>query len=151
MPATIYTNSKIQAKGNTPLEVALFDIESQSTVTEGSLSSIKIEICVLNGEFGSNGLEDWSSDQFNSKILPPRDNKGQLLKGDTIITLENGVGYITNLEFTDNSSWRRTRCFSLGAKLLQSNLKDAINIREGRTKPFIAKDFRGESKNSTQF
>ncbi|KAL2954331.1 hypothetical protein AAZX31_19G215600 [Glycine max] len=149
LPATIYTNSKIQAKGNTPLEVALFDIESQSTVTEGSLSSIKIEICVLNGEFGSNGLEDWSSDQFNSKILPPRDNKGQLLKGDTIITLENGVGYITNPEITDNSSWIRTRRFRLGAKVAQSNLKDAINIREGISKPFIVKDARGEKKHDT--
>ncbi|KAG4916809.1 hypothetical protein JHK87_054366 [Glycine soja] len=149
LPATIYTNSKIQAKGNTPLEVALVDIESQSTVTEGSLSSIKIEICVLNGEFGSNGLEDWSSDQFNSKILPPRDNKGQLLKGDTIITLENGVGYITNPEITDNSSWIRTRRFRLGAKVAQSNLKDAINIREGISKPFIVKDARGEKKHDT--
>ncbi|RZC22116.1 Calmodulin-binding protein 60 B isoform B [Glycine soja] len=145
LPDTIYTNSKIKAKGNTPLEVVLFDIESKSIVAEGSLSSIKIEICVLDGEFCSiNGREDWSEDEFNAKIVRQRDNKGRLLKGDTIITLENGVGYITNLEFTDNSSWRRTRCFSLGAKLLQSNLKDAINIREGRTKPFIAKDFRGE-------
>ncbi|TKY61553.1 Calmodulin-binding protein 60 B [Spatholobus suberectus] len=145
LPATIFTFKKIKAKDDASVEIALYDTNSRSIVADGSLSSIKVEICVLNGEFGSNGSEDWSADEFSTKILRQRDNKGQLLKGETVIELTNGVGYITNVEFTDNSSWMRSRRFRLGARVGQSNLKDAINIREGRSKPFIVKDARGES------
>ncbi|RDY07889.1 Calmodulin-binding protein 60 B, partial [Mucuna pruriens] len=144
LPATIFTFSKIKAKDETCVEIALYDTRSQSIVADGSLSSIKIEICVLNGEFGSNGSEEWSAGEFKANILRQRDNKGKLLKGDTVIILKNGVGYITNLVVTDNSRWIRTRHFRLGAQVVQSNLNDAINIREGRSKPFVAKDSRGE-------
>ncbi|XP_027349513.1 calmodulin-binding protein 60 B-like [Abrus precatorius] len=143
LPATIFTFTKIKAEDNTLVEVALYDIKSQSIVAEGPLASTKIEICVLNGEFGSDGNEDWTADEFEDKILPPRDNKGKLLKGDTVITLKNGVGWLTNNMITDNSSRTRSRHFRLGAKVVLSNLNEA-NIREGRSEPFIVKDARGE-------
>ncbi|CAJ1868966.1 unnamed protein product [Sphenostylis stenocarpa] len=148
LPDTIHTFSKIKARDDTPLEVVLFDIESRSIVCDEDdpLSSIKIEICVLNGEFGSDGSENWSNHEFNSKILRQRDNKGRLLKGDTVITLENGVAFIHNLSFTDNSCWIRTRQFRLGVTVVKSNLNGAINIREGISKPFIVKDSRVNKK-----
>ncbi|KAK7397131.1 hypothetical protein VNO78_18298 [Psophocarpus tetragonolobus] len=140
LPATIFTKSKIKAKDDTCVEIALYDAKSRCIVAEGSLSSMKIEICVLNGEFGSNGSEDWSTAEFTAKILRQRDNKGLLLKGDRVITLTNGVGYISNLDFTDNSRWIRTGHFRLGAKPVQSNLTDAISVREGRSNPFIVRE-----------
>ncbi|XP_027919020.1 protein SAR DEFICIENT 1-like isoform X3 [Vigna unguiculata] len=147
LPDTIYTLSKLKDRDNNPLEVFLLDIESNSIVCDENdpLSSIKVKICVLDGEFGSDGDENWSKDEFNSKILRQRANKGQLLKGDTVIALKNGIGFIpTGLSFTDNSCWIRTRRFILGAKVAKSNLNDAIIIREGISKPFTVKDYRGE-------
>ncbi|XP_047170659.1 calmodulin-binding protein 60 B-like [Vigna umbellata] len=137
--------SKLKARDNNPLEVALFDVESRSIVSDENdpLSSIKVEICVLNGEFGSDGSENWSKDEFKSKILRQRENKGQLLKGDTVIALKNGVGFIHN-EFTDNSFWIRTGRFRLGAMVAKSNMNDALIIREGISKPFRVKDYRSK-------
>ncbi|WVZ05829.1 hypothetical protein V8G54_019175 [Vigna mungo] len=144
---TIYTMSKLKARDNNPLEVVLFDTKSQSIVSDENdpLSSIKVEICALDGEFGSDGSENWSKDEFKSKILHQRKNKGQLLKGDTVFALKNGVGFIHN-EFTDNSCWIRTQRFRLGVMVAKSNMNDALIIREGISKPFIVKDYRGECK-----
>lgn len=113
LPDTIYTFSKIKDGHNNPLKVVLWDTESGSIVSDEDdpLSSIKVEICVLDGDFNSDDSENWSK-EFNSKILRQRDNRGQLLKGDTVIALENGEGFLNELSFTDNSSWIRTRRFS---------------------------------------
>ncbi|KAE9615938.1 putative CALMODULIN-BINDING PROTEIN60 [Lupinus albus] len=149
VPTIFFTHSKIKAKDEKPIEIALYDTISKSIVTEGPLSSIKIEICVLNGEFGSNGSEDWSTNEFNAKILTQRNDKAHLLKGDRVITLKNGVGIINNILFTDNSSWTRSRCFRLGAKVSETTLIQA-NIKEGRSKPFTVKHDRSEARKKNQ-
>ncbi|KAK7258978.1 hypothetical protein RIF29_24571 [Crotalaria pallida] len=133
---------EIKAKDDKAIEIALYDTKSNSIVTEGSMSSTKIEICVLDGEFGSE--DNWTADEFKAKTLHQRDDKAKLLRGDTVITLQNGVGYISNILFTDNSSWTRSRQFRLGAKVVQSTSNEA-NIKEGITKPFIVKHFRREA------
>ncbi|KOM35477.1 hypothetical protein LR48_Vigan02g162700 [Vigna angularis] len=46
--------------------------------------------------------------------------------------------------FTDNSRWIRSRKFRLGAKVIQTTSNEA-NIKEGRSEPFVVKDYRGES------
>ncbi|WVZ08649.1 hypothetical protein V8G54_021995 [Vigna mungo] len=145
LPDTIYTMSKLKARDNNPLEVVLFDTKSKSIVSDENdpLSSIKVEICALDGEFGSDGSENWSKDEFKSKILRPRSNKGQLLKGDTVFALKNGVGFIHN-QFTDNSHCIRTGRFRLGAMVAKSNMNDALIIKEGISKPFRVKDYRSE-------
>ncbi|KAI4301720.1 hypothetical protein L6164_034970 [Bauhinia variegata] len=143
LPDTFFTLSQITAEDNKPLEIALFDVTSQSIVCNGTLSSIKIEICVLNGEFGSDSCEDWTEEEFSANILRERDGKGSLLKGDRLISLRNGVGYITKAVFTDNSRWTRSRKFKLGARVVQPNCSEA-NIREGRSESFVVKDNRGE-------
>ncbi|MED6193101.1 hypothetical protein PIB30_015985 [Stylosanthes scabra] len=144
LPDTIFTLSNIIAEDESPLQIALFDVTSQSIVTEGLLSSIKIEICVLDGEFGSNGTEDWIQEEFNGNILRQRDGKGPLLIGERFITLKNGTGSISKLILTDNSRWLRSRKFRLGAKVVNPTSCDA-NIKEGKSEPFVVKDNRGEA------
>ncbi|WJX80029.1 hypothetical protein P8452_63080 [Trifolium repens] len=142
LPDKIFTQSNIIAKGEPPLQVALFDVGSNSIVNNGPLSSTKIEICALNGEFGScGGSEDWTETEFNDNILRQRDGKKPLLVGDhRIITLENGVASISKIMFTDNSRWLRCNKFRLGVKAMQNG----ENIKEGRSQPFRVKDNRGE-------
>lgn len=145
LPDTIFTQSKMIAEDHTPIQVALFDVRDNSIVTVGPLSSIKVELCALNGEFGFNGREDWTEGEFNANILRERDGKRPLLNGDRFITLKNGVGCVNKAMFTDNSRWIRSRKFRLGTKVVQSTSTEA-NIKEGRSDPFVVKDSRGECK-----
>ncbi|QCE07283.1 calmodulin [Vigna unguiculata] len=144
LPDIIFTHSNVISEDKTPIQIALFDIRDQSVVNVGPLSSLKVEICALNGEFGFNGSEDWTEGEFNVNILRERDGRRPLLNGDRVITLKNGVGCINKVMFTDNSRWIRSRKFRLGAKVIQTASIEA-NVREGRSEPFVVKDYRGES------
>lgn len=133
------------SEDKTSIQIALFDVRDQSVVNVGPLSSLKVEICALNGEFGSNGSEDWTEGEFNANILRERDGRRPLLNGDRFITLKNGVGCVNKLVFTDKSRWIRSRKFRLGAKVVPPISIEA-NIKEGRSEPFVVKDYRGEGK-----
>jgi hypothetical protein len=140
LPDTVFTKTSIISKDE-PLQIALVDVRSKSIVNEGPFSSTKIEICALDGEFGSCGNEDWTQTQFNDNILRERDGKEPLLVGNQrIITLENGVAFISKIMFTDNSRWLRGKKFRFGVKAMQNGEK----IKEGRSQPFRVKDNRGE-------
>jgi hypothetical protein len=106
------------------------------------LSSIKIEICALDGEFGSCDNDDWTEFEFNANKLRERDGKEPLLVGERVITLKNGVASISKIIFTDNSRWLRCKKFRLGVKAVQNG----ENIKEGRSQPFRVKDNRGQSE-----
>ncbi|RZC22109.1 Calmodulin-binding protein 60 D isoform E [Glycine soja] len=144
LPETIFTRSSIITKDESFLQIALFDVRTESVVNDGPLSSLKIEICVLDGEFGSHGCEDWTEDEFNSNILREREGKEPLLIGERFITLKGGVGCITKIAFSDNSRWQRSRRFRIGVKAVQPT-SNGEKIQEGRSEPFVVKDNRGES------
>ncbi|RDX91576.1 Calmodulin-binding protein 60 B, partial [Mucuna pruriens] len=144
LPGTIFSYSNMIAEDKTPIQIAIFDVRDQSVLNVGPLSSMKVEICALNGEFGFNGSEDWTEEEFNVNILREREGKRPLLNGDRFVTLKNGVGCINKVMFTDNSRWIRSRKFRLGAKVVQPTSNEA-NIKEGRSEPFVVKDYRGES------
>ncbi|XP_027367318.1 calmodulin-binding protein 60 A-like [Abrus precatorius] len=144
LPDTIFTFSNMTAKDKTPIQIALFDVRSQSIVNVGPLSFVKTEICALDGEFGFNGSGDWTEGEFNVNILRAREGRRPLLNGDRFSTLKNGVGCINKIMFTDNSRWTRSGKFRLGAKVVQPISSEA-NIREARSDPFVVKDYRGES------
>ncbi|CAL0302319.1 unnamed protein product [Lupinus luteus] len=141
LPDKIFSLSNIIAEDKSPLQIALFDVITKSIVKNGPLSSMKIEICALNGDFGS---EDWNEVEFNANILKEREGKGPLINGERFITLQNGVGCVTKITLTDNSRWVRSRKFRLGAKVVQSN-SIGTNVKEARSDAFVVKDYRGES------
>ncbi|QHN85091.1 Calmodulin-binding protein D [Arachis hypogaea] len=147
LPATVFTHSNIKAKDGSPIQIALYDTRSQLIVTDDPLlSSIKVKICVLNGEFGGDENENWSTTEFKANISRERENRSKLLKGDTVITLNNGVGYIGKIMFTDNSKCTWSRHFRLGA--IVSSTSHQATIKEAISNPFIVKDSRGECKSS---
>lgn len=143
LPETIFTRSSIIAEDKSSLQIALFDVRTKSVVNEGPLSSLKLEICVLGGDFGSYGSEDWTEKEFDSNILREREGKEPLLIGERFITLKNGVGCIPKLAFSDNSRWQRSRRFRIGIKVVQPT-PNGEKIQEGRSEPFVVKDNRGE-------
>lgn len=145
LPTTIFTGSRIESEDATFVQIILTDASSQTIVNSGPLSSIKIEIVALNGEFGSDDQEDWTEKEFNDSVVREREGKRPLVTGELILTLREGVGYVGNIVFTDNSSWIRSRRFRLGARVVQK-VSGEVRIREARSQPFVVKDHRGECK-----
>ncbi|XP_022719502.1 calmodulin-binding protein 60 C-like [Durio zibethinus] len=143
LPSTIFTGSKVEAEDSNPITIILFDATSQTMVSSGSLSSIKVEVVVLDGDFGADQREDWTENEFNARVLREREGKRPLVTGDLNVTLIDGVGTVDNVIFTDNSSWIRSRKFRLGARVVQ-RISGEMKIREATSEAFVVKDHRGE-------
>ena len=141
-PKILFTSNKIEAEGNVPLQIVIVDASSNAIIRTGPLSSIKIEILVLDGDFGKDDdKQDWSEREFDASVVREREGRRPLLTGELSITLRNGVGLLGDITFTDNSSWIRSRRFKLGARAVRME-----RIREGRSTRFMVKDQRGEGK-----
>ncbi|KAJ4887994.1 Calmodulin-binding protein 60 G [Raphanus sativus] len=136
-PSTIFTCAKIEAKDHSPVAFELVDTATNSRVVSGPLSSSRVEIVPLNGDFTE---ESWTVDVFKGYIEKQREGKRPLLTGDLTVTLKNGVGVISGVvTFSDNSSWTRSKRFRLGARLTGGGAVEA------RSEAFKVKDQRGES------
>lgn len=143
LPATIFTGSKIEAEDESPVTVELIDSRTSLRVSAGPLSSARILIVVLDGDFCSDNGEDWSEDEFNSNIVRQREGRRPLITGELTINLREGLGYLSNITFTDNSSWIRSRRFRLGARILQK-VPIQSRVKEAASRSFVVKDHRGE-------
>ncbi|KAL3814651.1 hypothetical protein ACJIZ3_015919 [Penstemon smallii] len=139
LPCTLYTGNRVVSDSDTPVKIVLYDSISQKTVTSGPLSSIKVRIVALDSEFVDR--ENWRREEFEEKIIGSRQGKRPLVTGELVVTLRDGVGYVGDVSFTDNSSWMRSGKFRLGSK---ANSDHEI-IREGISNSFRVKDHRGES------
>ncbi|KAJ0442898.1 putative CALMODULIN-BINDING PROTEIN60 [Helianthus annuus] len=140
---TCFTNSRIESEDNTAIKLVLFDTSYNTIVSYGPLSSTKIVIVPLDDDFSADDHENWSESDFDAKVVYARDGKRPLLTGDLILNLKEGVAELNDVVFTDNSSWRRSRKFRLGAKA--QNVTGGVRIREARSEGFVVKDQRGES------
>ncbi|GAB2269883.1 hypothetical protein Dimus_004802 [Dionaea muscipula] len=137
----VFTGNRIEGEGGNPIKIALVSSLTGDVVEVGSESSAKIEIVVLEGNFDSEG-ENWTQEEFQNYIVREREGKKSLLAGDLFVNLNEGVGLMGEISFTDNSSWTRSRRFRLGARLVGKS--DGPRIREAKTDPFIVRDHRGE-------
>lgn len=139
---TLFTASKIEAEDKSPVEIVIVDTISNEIIASGPLSSLKIDILVINGDFGGDGQEEWTEEEFADGIVREREGKRPLLTGDLVVSLNNGTGFLGDLTFTDNSSWIRSRKFRLGAKSRCSEGR----VKEAISEAFLVKDHRGECK-----
>ncbi|KAG6386013.1 hypothetical protein SASPL_154897 [Salvia splendens] len=138
----IFTGTKIVDNDGGPLQIVLTDHNKISTCLA---YPIKVEILVVDGDFHA-GKDAWSSDEFSSSIVRERAGKRPLLAGDQLsITMRDGVCFVGDVEFTDNSSWIRSRKFRLAARVVaQHGQAQPQVIQEAVTEPFVVKDHRGE-------
>ncbi|KAK1430032.1 hypothetical protein QVD17_12493 [Tagetes erecta] len=144
LPTTFFTGGRIECKDQKAAKLVLFDVNSNRIVSSGPFSSLKVEIVPLDGDFVADDEEDWSEKDFDAKVICARDGRRPLITGDLVVTLQNGVADLGELCFTDNSSWRRSRKFMIGARVR----KDACvgsRIREAKSQAFMVKDHRGEA------
>ncbi|KAI4343782.1 hypothetical protein L6164_011091 [Bauhinia variegata] len=138
----VFTGARIEAEDCANLKIGLVDSITGQIVSSGPESSAKVEIVVLEGDFDSDESDIWKPEDFRSNIVKEREGKKALLSGDVILYLKDGIGTVSEISFTDNSSWTRSRKFRLGARVL--DVFDGIRIREAKTESFIVRDHRGE-------
>ncbi|KAL1566435.1 protein SAR DEFICIENT 1 isoform X2 [Salvia divinorum] len=138
----IFTGTKILDDEGGPLQIVLADRNKVPTCLP---YPIKLEILVVDGDFHA-GRDAWGSDEFSSSIVRERAGKRPLLAGDQLsITMRDGVCFVGDVEFTDNSSWIRSRKFRLAARVVaQHGQAQPPVIQEAVTEPFVVKDHRGE-------
>lgn len=141
-PDILFTCTKVASTDGEPIKVVLVDPISKKTITSGPLSSMKIEIVVLNGDFVADERENWTEEDFKHNIVREREGKRPLVTGDLTVTLQDGVANLDNICFTDNSCWIRCRKFRLGARLQGSSHE----VREAKSEAFVVKDHRGEGE-----
>ncbi|OIT06177.1 PREDICTED: protein SAR DEFICIENT 1-like [Nicotiana attenuata] len=142
----IFTNSKIVDSHGHPLQLLLVDATGDCLVPTTLASPIKVEIVVLDGDFpiGENEAT-WTNEEFNKNMVKERVGKRPLLTGELNITMRDGVVSLGDLEFTDNSSWIRSRKFRIGAKVVHVGKgQNNVRILEAMTDSFMVKDHRGE-------
>eukprot|EP01018_Ginkgo_biloba_P028259 Gb_39213 [translate_table: standard] len=139
----LFTGSRVEGEQNCPIQIELVDASTGQKITSGPESSMKVEIIVLEGDFGPDEEEDWTREDFDNHVVREREGKRPLLTGDLVISLKEGSGTLGELTFTDNSSWIRSRKFRLGARVPVGSY-DRIRIREAKTEAFTVKDHRGE-------
>lgn len=145
LAGTIFTGGRVEAENGEPLQIELVDASTGAIVRSGPLSLLKLELLVVNGEFGSDDQEDWTEREFNNYIVRARDGKRPLVTGEIHVTLREGAGSVGDVMFTDNSSWIRSRKFRLAARAVAKSSSE-VRIREARSEPFVVKDHRGECK-----
>ncbi|CAN4088247.1 unnamed protein product [Withania somnifera] len=137
----VFTGTRIEGEESS-LKVALVDVLTGKVVFSGPESCAKVEIVVLEGDFDSDDGDNWTAEEFKSNIVREREGKKPLLTGDAFLYLKEGIGWVNDISFTDNSSWTRSRKFRLGARVVDSF--EGISVREAKTESFIVRDHRGE-------
>ncbi|XP_078174370.1 protein SAR DEFICIENT 1-like [Carex rostrata] len=138
----IYTSTKIEDIEGKPLQILLVAGPNGSPMSLPS--PIKIELVVLDGDFPSDGTDDWTSEEFKKYVVKERAGKRPLLTGDVSnITMRDGEVSIGELQFTDNSSWIRSRNFRIAVRVVEGSY-EGPRIREAMTDKFVVRDHRGE-------
>lgn len=141
----IFTGSKIGSSNNNPFQILLVDKSGDPNVPIKLSYPIKIEIVVVDGDFPQGDSDTWTSEDFNSNIVKERTGRRPLLTGELNVTMREGFAPIGDIEFTDNSSWIRSRKFRVGAKVTPGSYQGG-RICEAMTEAFVVKDHRGECK-----
>ncbi|OMP09665.1 Calmodulin binding protein-like protein [Corchorus olitorius] len=140
----IFTGSKIMDEESNQLQVLLVDTRSGDQMVPVLLPNpIKVDIVVLDGDFPSGDGTNWTSEEFDRNVVRERTGKRPLLTGELGVTVREGVASVGDIEFTDNSSWIRSRKFRIGAKVAQGSYQ-GVRIKEALTQAFVVKDHRGE-------
>ena len=129
----VFTGARIEGEDCSNIQVALIDAITGQTVISGPESSAKVEIVVLEGDFDGDENDNWT-EEFKNNIVREREG--------AFVNLKEGIGFVSEISFTNNSSWTRSRRFWLWARVVDKI--DGTSVREAKTESFIVRDHRGE-------
>lgn len=148
----VFTGSRIECMGNTCLQIVIANLDDQAPSCSLQNSQIKLELVAVEGDFPcGRDQEDWTSEEFQSGIVKERAGKRPLLLGGVNPILRDGVARVSDLSFTDNSSWTKSGGFRIGARVAPGSGYCGPRIREAITHAFKVKEHRGECKLTSFF
>ncbi|XP_020211526.1 protein SAR DEFICIENT 1 [Cajanus cajan] len=141
----IFTGTRILDIEGNPINIVLMDKSGGQVVPTSLPHAIKLEIVVLDGDFPAcdENEEYWTSEEFSRHVVKERSGKRPLLAGELNLTMRDGIAPTVDIEFTDNSSWIRSRKFRVAVRVAPGS-NQGVWIREGMTEAFMVKDHRGE-------
>lgn len=142
---TLFTGNQVRGEQRDAIVVVLLDKNTGKVVTSGPESSAKLDVVVLNGDFNNEDDDNWTEEEFIGHMVKPREGKGPLLSGDLKVTLNEGVGTLGDVRFSDNSSWVASKKFRLGLKPAIGYCKN-FRVREAKASAIRVMDNRGERK-----
>lgn len=144
LPSTIFTGENIFGVNGNPIKIILVHGKSKKLVTVGPLSVGKVEIVALDGDFGHDKQEKyWTECDFRNSIICGRKGRSPLLIGELSFNLQDGVGCLKGVTFTDHPFWTRHRRVRLGARIINQSPTEA-RIREAVSEGFIVKHRNGK-------
>ena len=79
------------------LKVALVDTLTAQIANYGPVSSTKVEIVVLEGDFDGDEGGNWTLEDFKNNIVREREGKKPLLTGDAFLNLKDGIGLVGDM------------------------------------------------------
>lgn len=140
----IFTCNKISDIDGEPLQLRLVEKIGDQIRGKTLPHPVKVEIVVIDGDFPTTDRDVWTVDEFNRSIKKERAGRRPLITKEVNYTIRDEC-FVTlgDLEFTDNSSWTRSRKFKLGARVI-AGCSNGTRILEALTDAFIVKDQRGE-------
>ncbi|XP_010483971.1 PREDICTED: calmodulin-binding protein 60 A isoform X1 [Camelina sativa] len=136
----VFTSARVEGDEGQAIRVGLIDPSTGEIVSSGPASSAKLEFFVVEGYFDKDS--DWTAEDIRNNIVRERAGKKPLLSGNVFALLNDGIGVMDEMSFTDNSSWTRSRKFRLGVRMVDQF--DFVKIREAVTESFVVRDHRGE-------
>ncbi|CAO2209096.1 unnamed protein product [Urochloa humidicola] len=148
----IFTGSKIEDAAGNPLEIILVDADTGAPAPALlPPASLRVELVPLLGDFPADGRDHWSPEEFHKGIVREREGKRPLLTGEVALTVRDGRATVSELQFTDNSSWVRCRKFRIGARVVVPGAGGGLDgagggarVQEAMTEAFVVRDHRGE-------
>ncbi|CAA7035049.1 unnamed protein product [Microthlaspi erraticum] len=133
----VFTSARIEGDEGQAIRVGLVDPATGQIVSSGPASSAKLEVFVVEGDF-----DNWTAEDIRNNIVRERQGKKPLLSGNVFAVLDNGIGAMDEISFTDNSSWTRSRKFRLAVRMVDQ--VEFVKVREAVTESFVVRDHRGE-------
>ncbi|KAI4296160.1 hypothetical protein L6164_036141 [Bauhinia variegata] len=129
----IFTGSKVLDSDGNPITIVL--VRKIDPIVPARIPDpIQLEVVLLHGDFPFKDNEDWTSEEFESHVV--KEGRQSFLTGELKVTLRDGIATIEDIEFTDNSSWIRSRKFKVAVRVAPGNSAKGERIREGVTEAF---------------
>ncbi|KAF0896267.1 hypothetical protein E2562_019749, partial [Oryza meyeriana var. granulata] len=134
----VYTQEKITAEDGKAIKIAIF--RDNQIVTSGPLSSARIEILALHGNFYDVVPDNWTECEFDHRIVSSP--QGPVLGGVCQVKLKNGE-VSPDVFFNIPSS--KTECgrLILAAKVRSSD-KGGLRIKEAVMNPVVVQVYRNK-------
>ncbi|KAK3139983.1 hypothetical protein QOZ80_5AG0393590 [Eleusine coracana subsp. coracana] len=139
MKSLIYHEDEIRSDRDSAIRIGIFD--GNNIIKSGQLSSLKIEILALNGDFPYDASDIWTSEEFSEHIVSGRDGKRNVLVGKCIVRLVNGEVDLNDIKFIKGSCNAPNKMFIVGARVCDGEHGE---VQEAVMNPVVVQDRRNK-------